>query len=249
MSTTFKKVIDRFNEEGFMEELSGDTTDHGEMKKHLKEAKLYLFIRDLLQDLESHLEDGEKAEIYMPITPGSSSGLFNAGGMAFSYVKKPKSQEYTRLFNSLRENRMLIFTDRRIIFFTVLDYLEEQLFFSYPYEDIRTISIKKDESSYFDTEDSMKKKKMKWYYLDFEVGQNIFSEHLDDKQMEFLMRKFSGIEGMKHINFSDKIQRKKMRDYLLGSIFVSGKLFAWMFILLAIGGIAFSILNILAQFR
>ncbi|MGM0124342.1 hypothetical protein IGI37_001719 [Enterococcus sp. AZ194] len=233
MSTHFKNIFYHLDEQ-----LSASSEDLSESakKKLFGQVKFYIFIQDLLKRVEPLLNNGEEIKGYLPFSPGPNSSIANVGMMGMAYAKTEEARNYVKAFNDVRGNRLMIFTEERMIFMTIVEFLEDQTYFSYPYESIDSIRLKQHTASYFDWEKrfSPKRVKIHWYTFDFQAGNNIFTETLDEKDTELLKEKMNSIEQLKSIMITDNVKRKSTFDFLFSNVNLQLKVLIALIILAAV---------------
>ncbi|KAF1296895.1 hypothetical protein BAU15_14420 [Enterococcus sp. JM4C] len=230
MNSTFKDIFYHLDDQ--LTNTADDLSDQSK-KQLFNQVKFYIFIQEFLEKITPLLEEEEEIKGYLPFSPGPNSSIGNVGFMGMAYARTEEARNYVKTFNDVRGNRLMIFTDKRMIFMTIVEFLEDQTYYSYPYEAIESIRIKQHTVSYFDWEKRFAPKRVKihWYTFDFQSGTNIFTETLDEKDYQLLMEKIKTIEPLQKILITDKVQRSSTFDYLFSNINLQLKLFIAVLIL------------------
>ena len=226
MANLFRKNVRRLNQEiGANVEENVLTKD--QKNQLFRQTKLYIFLQELLDSLKNELAADEHIRAYLPLTTdGSNLSFMNVGYMGLHHPKTQKARDYVKDFNDLRGNRLLVFTDQRLLFLTIIEYLDQGLFYSYPYEEIQVITLKKIETGYFDWSDGFpgKRKKTISYYIDFECGSSIFSELVEEADANLFMEQQQMIEKMTHIEIEKSVHRKHLFDFLINNFHLGYKI-------------------------
>lgn len=239
MPNFFKKAIHR------LEADQDETVTQQEKDLMKKEARMYIFIKDLLKKVEPLLEAGESIEGFLPMTNESNSAMGTSGWMGMGYARQKDARSYVNTFHDTRGNRLMIFTDRRMIFLVVLDFLEDGHFFSHPYDSIKGIRFEKHKIGYFDWQAKgwrNKRKHTYWYTFDFQSGNQIFTEMLSPRDAETLERHLRNIPALSAILVDEHVHRNTTFDY----IFSNTKVATWVYIVSIILLIALIVLPVLA---
>lgn len=194
---SFKDVVYAENER-----LDGELS--GDQKKNLYErSKYYILVKDIEAQISQQLAEGETIQGLQPFTIGDNSAVMNAGMMGLNYATTPAARNYVENFHDTRGNRMLIFTDRRIIFLVIIEFLEDGLFYSYPYEEIHSIFLKKRR-----VRGLSDKYGFDWYVLDFQAGDHIFSDMIFEKDYQLFLSFWEKIPAMKKVPRGKRVWRK-----------------------------------------
>ncbi|MCB5950771.1 hypothetical protein LI951_01670 [Enterococcus sp. BWT-B8] len=250
MANTFRKSVRKLNQEQMNQDASALFSS--EQKNALfKQTKMYIFLQELLESVKGELEAEEEIQSYFPLTTdGPNLSFMNVGYLGIYHPKTEKGRKYIKDFHDLRGNRLLIFTDQRIIFLTIIEYIDQGLFYSYPYEAISVITVKKMKSSYWEREGGFRfiRKKLISYYFDFECENSIFSELIDEADAQLFLEQISEIDKMKNISIRESVYRKRKFDFLINNfqmglrigIFLSYSMIV-LFILFFLLGVVFHI--------
>ncbi|MGC6767622.1 PH domain-containing protein [Enterococcus sp. LJL51] len=191
-------------------------------KKELyKQTRMYIFLRELTESLSStYFKKDETLQTLLPLTTdGANTSFMSLGIIGAYHPKSEKAKKYVREFHDLRGNRLLILTNQRIIFMTIIEYLDEELFYSYPYEEIKKITLKKNTLSYFDWGTSFPPKKtpLHTYFFDFECSNHIFSELLDETDAKILLNQFEKTTTLHPIPIVENTYRKRRFDFFVNN--------------------------------
>ncbi|MGX7200002.1 hypothetical protein [Enterococcus nangangensis] len=198
--------------------------DVAEKKQLFQRTKMYILWQELQELLKDELNTDEEIRYALPITNESNSAVMNSGLLGMTYARSPRAREYVDTFLDLRGNRLLLFTQERIIFLVVVEYLEEGLYYSYPYTSIDQITLQYQKISPFTIStadprvmDIAKAGGDGYYYLDFESQGDIFVEMFYQKDAQRLLEIFDETPALKGKVSSGKIHRRHKRDYVLGN--------------------------------
>ena len=173
----------------------------------------------VLAELEANFLPNEELLHAVPVT-NSNSHLATSGLMGLTYAKKTLAKNYVTDFASLRGNRALLFTNQRLIFVVVLDFLEDGQFFTYPYPSITSIYFKRHKISALSSKaadirvvEMAKAGQDYYYYLDFESDNHYFTEIFSPADAEKLFKIFHEIPGLKNkVNAEPSVYRKLKFD-------------------------------------
>lgn len=204
-------------------------------KTLLTQTKMYIQLQEIIKKITPELAPAEEIIGYMPFTNEANSGMGTSGIMGMTYVTTPEAKNYRDNFLDLRGNRLMIFTQERMIFMVIIDFLETQSFFSHPYESIDGIRFEKHQVGYFDWDNRKflpKRKKLNWYTLDFQAGKNVFTEILQEKEAQQFASYLTDIPKLKAVTADNRTHRKNLFDYLFSNTHLAYNLFNGFFILL-----------------
>ncbi|WP_239644548.1 PH domain-containing protein [Enterococcus crotali] len=205
MINPFKIVINQLNNE--IRADSKKELNAQQKKKLFNQTKMYIFLQDFIEKIKPYLEEDETIQAYLPMTnDGQNVSAVGLGLLGMYHPESEEAKAYVKDFNDLRGNRLLIFTDQRMIFTTIIEFLDQKTFFSYPYTTIKAITLKENKTSYFDWDDSFPPKRVALfsYTFDFESENHIFSEMLGQRDADILKRQLSDIPGLKEIFVTTK---------------------------------------------
>lgn len=200
--------------------------------KLFRQAKMYILWQQLQELMEKELHVGEEILHAMPMTNENNSQVFTSGLMGMSYARTPLARSYVETFYDIRGNRLLLFTNERLIFFVVLDYLESGKYYTYSYEKIENIYLKRFKISAFSLRSSdpqvmavAKQGEDHYYLLDFEADGHYLEEIFPPKDAEKLLEIFGEIPQLKDkVNAHKKIYRKRKWDRVFANPFAALRL-------------------------
>lgn len=221
MGNTFRRSIRELDQQN-----NNDFSMSRFQKKELfHQTKMYIFLQELIESIKKEqLNADETIRSFLPLTTdGGNLSSLNVGMMGLYHPKSEAAKKYVRDFHDLRGNRLLIFTDQRIIFMTIIEYLDQKLFYSYPYDKIHAITLKKNTLTYFDWSVGFPpaRKKLYTYFFDFECEQAIFSELFTEKDGKLVLEQLEKNDGMKKITASEDVYRRRGFDKLLNNPLLS----------------------------
>jgi hypothetical protein len=237
MPNPFKSTIKQINNE----------LSNQQKKELYNQTKMYIFLQDFIEQLKTHLHEEEEIVAYLPMTAdGENASVVGVGLLGMYHPTTEAAKAYIKEFNDLRGNRVLVFTNQRMIFTTIIEFLDKQPFFSYPYSTIRAITLKQNKLSYFDWENrfSPKRLTLHTYTFDFESDNHIFSELLSERDAEILKRQLAEIPALQTILVTKEIYREKRFDRVVNNPVLAYRLIYYFSIiavvvfllLLALGG-------------
>lgn len=239
MINPFKIVINQLNNE--IRADSKKELNAQQKKKLFNQTKMYIFLQDFIEKIKPYLEEDETIQAYLPMTnDGQNISAVGLGLLGMYHPESEEAKAYVKDFNDLRGNRLLIFTDQRMIFTTIIEFLDQKTFFSYPYTTIKAITLKENKTSYFDWDDSFPPKRVALfsYIFDFESENHIFSEMLGQRDADILKRQLSDIPELKEIVVTTKIYRKRTFDRIVNNPVLAYRLTFYFFNILAIVALA-----------
>ncbi|GGC82881.1 hypothetical protein [Enterococcus wangshanyuanii] len=191
-----------------------------QQKKDLyDQTKMYIFLQDFIEQIKKQLDEGEEISAYLPLTSdGENASVVGSGLLGMYHPKTEAAKAYLKEFNDLRGNRVLIFTNHRMIYTTIIEFLDHQPVFSYPYETIKAITLKQNKASYFNWNNFKPTRSfLSTYTFDFESENHIFSELLSERDADILKRQLAEIPLLKTILVTDTIYRKKRFDQVVNN--------------------------------
>lgn len=230
----FKKSVKQLNGKNSIVDKESLTPKEKERLK--KQTQMYILLKELIKDFSSHFEEGEEIIEYFPFTNEENSAIGTNGPLGMMYVNSDKGKEYVKRFNDLRGNRLLIATNKRLYFFVVLEYIEEKLFYSHPYEEIEGILLKKHKVSYFEWKSALHviRGHSFWYTLDFQSGPNVFTDTLTAEDGERFLALSEKVPEIKQILERNKVKRKNKFDYIFSNMHLAIKVVTIAFIAVVI---------------
>ncbi|EOL43289.1 PH domain-containing protein [Enterococcus caccae] len=235
MVNPFKKVINQINKE-----ITNNTKSelNTQQKSNLfNQTKMYIFLQDFIEKMNPYLEVGEKIYAYLPMTTdGQNASVVGLGLLGMYHPETEEAKAYVKNFKDLRGNRILIFTNQRMIFTTIIEFLDQRTFFSYPYTTIKAITLKENKMSYFDWDTSFPPKRVALYTytFDFESQDHIFSELLSQRDADILKRQLLEIPALQNILVTKKIYRERRFDRIVNNPVLAYRLTYYFFNVLVI---------------
>lgn len=247
MRNPFKKAFWQLNDE-----LAGKQDLSTQDKKRLfEQTKMYIFLQDFLKKLTPYLEEGEVIQAYLPMTNQENTAVATGGIMGMAYAREPEARAYVENFHDVRGNRLLVFTNQRMLFVVIVEFLEERLFYSYPYDSIQSILFKKHKIGYFDWSAATIgaiRKQTHYYTLDFQAGNHIFTEMLAEDDGVIFQRQLETIPALQGILLGEKVQRERKFDLIFSNASLQLKLLYGLSILLVLFLVLYVILLVLGAF-
>lgn len=247
MRNPFKKAFWQLNDE-----LAGKQDLSTQDKKRLfEQTKMYIFLQDFLKKLTPYLEEGEVIQAYLPMTNQENTAVATGGIMGMAYAREPEARAYVENFHDVRGNRLMVFTNQRMLFVVIVEFLEERLFYSYPYDSIQSILFKKHKIGYFDWSAATIgaiRKQTHYYTLDFQAGNHIFTEMLAEDDGVIFQRQLETIPALQGILLGEKVQRERKFDLIFSNASLQLKLLYGLSILLVLFLVLYVILLVLGAF-
>ncbi|WP_302372781.1 PH domain-containing protein [Enterococcus asini] len=247
MRNPFKKAFWQLNDE-----LAGKQDLSTQDKKRLfEQTKMYIFLQDFLKKLTPYLEEGEVIQAYLPMTNQENTAVATGGIMGMAYAREPEARAYVENFHDVRGNRLLVFTNQRMLFVVIVEFLEERLFYSYPYDSIQSILFKKHKIGYFDWSAATIgaiRKQTHYYTLDFQAGNHIFTEMLAEDDGVIFQRQLETIPALQGILLGEKVQRERKFDLIFSNASLHLKLLYGLSILVVLFLVLYVLLLVLGAF-
>ncbi|MFS0997526.1 hypothetical protein [Enterococcus gallinarum] len=235
----FKQIVDSENRR-----LRNEVTQD-EKNRLLANGKTYIFFQELMTEIQSLLDKDETVQGYLPLSTSGNLAISNQGIAGLSYARTERAKQYVAQFNDTRSNRLFVFSEKRILFLVIIDFLDDQTYFSYPYSSIPAFSLKTRKLNRFEKPED--EQIMFWAYFDFQSDSHIFSDVLTKKDYQLFQHFHDTIPALKKIPITEKIHRKNPLDYIISNWHFNYRLMIFvnlLLILLAIGlvlGIVFGI--------
>lgn len=175
----------------------------------------YIFWQEFLEDIKQLLAADESIIGYLPLTTEGNMTFTNQGMGGLAYARTEKAQEYISLFQDTRGNRLLVFTEKRLLFFVLIDYLDEGSYFSYPYETISAFTWKQRKPM---RHESAEATDILFYgFFDFQSDAGIFSEVLTKKDYQLFLDFHTQIPSLSKIPINEKVYRKNVLDRFMSN--------------------------------
>lgn len=212
-------------------------------KKTLFErTKYYILFQDVIADLKEQLHPDEAITGYLPITNQKNSMTASAGPWGLSYANTPRGKAYVKEFKDTRGNRLFVFTNQRLIYLTVLEFIEEGRYFSYPYDKFQTITIKPYQVSLF------KPKTVEnpyWYLLDFQADKRIVTELLTKEDAAYFRKQWQQNDLTNTLPIEESVKRGSRFDFFVSNVDLGIKVQYWISMLLILVMILLVVLLVL----
>lgn len=193
-------------------------------------------MQTMLRELQTKLAVDEEIIDYLPLTNAHNTAVETSGWMGLSHATKPLAQQYMQLFDDLRGNRLLLFTNQRMLLVFPVDFFEAGRFTSYFYQDIPGIMLRQNKASVW-TRLLKKKNEASWYVLDFQSKAGIFSETLQPFQKEQFLKTIAKIPAAQAVPIGSRLRRKNKFDQIVNNFEYTLKVgyffnFLWFLLLL-----------------
>lgn len=204
-------------------------TDYLRRKYKEREAKLFITMQQVLAQVNDLLAPDEKIINFMPMTDENNSQMATGGVMGMYNIKTLAGKDYMKAQDSLRGNRLMIFTDRRIIFFILIEFIDDPTqYFSYQYSELHNVKLREHKQKVPLPENGVEPEDV-WYGLDFETdNKHIFTEFLTQENGQLFKKNLLTIPSMQGIKLTDKVTINSRFDLIFGN--VNGVL-GWMMVL------------------
>lgn len=187
----------------------------------MKQAKMYITLSDVLVKLKKVLAPGEQIINLMPFSNENAANTGNNGLGGMVAVRTQAGRDYIRQQHSLRDNRLLVFTNQRMLFLVLVEFIDNpQQYFSYPYDQIKAIKFKKHRASAPKKDQTpWQRQHYAWYTLDFQTeDDHVFTEMLDGYNAQLFKQNLLTIPGMQTIEISQHVHRRRVFDWLFSNI-------------------------------
>lgn len=229
----FKRSVSDLEKPSDQQTVQQDLTT-SEKKQLFLRTKMYVILQEVMEELQEYFAPEEEIIGYLPFTNQENSTAATVGIAGMMHVKTPRGRDYLETFHELRGNRLLVFTNKKIYFMVVLEFIEEKLFNAYDYESIAKIKFKKSQTSYreWQSNKGFKKETITHYTLDFQAGDHVFTETLTDTDGQKFLALREQIPALKAIELSNKVTRNSFMDYVFSNINFSIRTFtilSWLF--------------------
>ncbi|WP_125606112.1 hypothetical protein [Lapidilactobacillus bayanensis] len=214
-------------------------TPYLRQKYRERQAALYITMQQVLDQLTKLLEPDEKIINFMPMTDEQNSQFATGGVMGMYHPKTTAAQKYMHEQDSLRGNRIMAFTNKRMIFFIVIEFLDDpNQYFSYEYSALHSIKLKRHSQVVPTDHRGLKRVTDAWYTLDFETDdRHIFTEILTSENGQLFKKNTLTIPAMKNISITDRVTRIKKLDMYFSNVAGQYGCFMW-FGIIWLGGLA-----------
>jgi len=219
-SNKFKAAVDQLTAPKKTVEIDSETLTSSQKKDLLEQTKMYIFLQELLEKIKPYLSDNEEIIDYLPLTNEENSRAGTVGVMGMTYATTTEARDYLNTFYNLRGNRLIIFTNERMIFLTIIEFLESRVYFSYPYESIHAFKLKKHKVSYLDWKSAVVASRghSYWYTLDFQSNDHVFTEMLTEDDAAIFKRQLLEIPPLQTILVDEKVHRNTKADLVISNV-------------------------------
>lgn len=195
-------------------------TPYLQQKYRERKAALYITMQQVLDQVTTLLAADEKIINFMPMTDEQNSQVATAGIMGMYHPKTEAAKSYMNEQDSLRGNRIMVFTNKRMIFFIVIEFLDDpKQYFYYQYSALHAIKLKKHSQVEPIDHQGLKRVTTAWYTLDFETDdRHIFTEILTPENGQLFKKNALTIPAMQGILISDKVSRVNLFDFIFSNV-------------------------------
>lgn len=200
-----------------------------------RRMSLEIALQRVIKQATALLAPDEKIINLLPMTNEDNSAAATDGVMGMYAPHTQAARNYIKSQDNLRGNRLMIFTNQRIIFFIVVEFIDDpSAYFSYRYENLQHIKLKKHKTSVPKGSEYSHvftgREYSYWYTFDFETADgHIFTEILTRRNAWLVKKNLLEIPGMQHIDVSDKVVRHQLLNMLLGNVNMQLTIFQWQF--------------------
>lgn len=205
-------------------------TPYLQQKYRERQASLYITMRQILDQVTALLDDDEKIINFMPMTDEQNSQVATGGVMGMYHPKSTAAKNYMHEQDSLRGNRLMVFTNKRMIFFIVIEFLDNtEQYFSYKYSALHAVKLKKHSQVIPTDHKGLKRVTDTWYTLDFQTDdRHIFTEILTPENGNLFKKNVLTIPAMQNIVLTDKVTRIKKLDLFFSNAAGQYSFFMWL---------------------
>lgn len=99
-------------------------------------------IGNVINKINNILGKEEKIILLIPITNEKNEAYFSDGSYGWYAASNKEAIDYSRIFKDTIGNRLLIFTNKRLIFINLIRFIDNYDYHNYLYGDIKDIKIK-----------------------------------------------------------------------------------------------------------
>lgn len=215
----FKKSVTDLEQKTQVPTPQNDFTPQ-EKKELFLRTKMYVILQDIIEELKNNFATDEEIVGYIPFTNEDNSAAATAGLLGMMHVNTPQGKDYLNSFHELRGHRLFLFTNKKMYFMVVLEFIEEQRFYTYDYNSIHKIKLKKKSIKYREWQSLTRSVKGEsiYYTFDFQAGERIFTEMLTKEEGEKFLGIRENIPALKEIPLSDSVSRNSLFDYLFSNV-------------------------------
>ncbi|MFD1465329.1 hypothetical protein ACFQ4L_04385 [Lapidilactobacillus mulanensis] len=219
LTNPFVEVVNQMN--GIPKKYEPKSTPELRQKYQERQVALYITMQDVLTKVTQLLGDGEKIVNFLPMTNEDNTAAATDGIMGMYAPQTDESKEYIKAQDSLRGNRLMVFTNQRIIFFIVVEFIDDQSqYFSYEYDQMPAIKFKKHQMKAPKKGDIViNQDQQTWYTLDFETKDgHVFQEFLTADNGKVFKQNLLTIPAMSQIRITNHATRNNRFDLIFGNI-------------------------------
>lgn len=206
----FKEVVYQENQR------LGKLMDEAQVQSLYQRSKYYILMQEIKAKLTPQLPADEPILAYLPLTNTDNTALMNTGINGPAYARSKAAREYVEKFHDTRGNRLMVFTKRQILFLVVVDFLEDNQYFSYPYSSLQSIFVEKYQRNYFD--EKFRRQRFTCYFVDFQSEAHVFIEALSEQDYQEFCRIKEQISAFAAVPKSNHVQRNSRLDRILHKI-------------------------------
>lgn len=131
MCISYREIINNFNKTKDIKSLIDSNDD----RKNI--------IGNVINKIFKILNREEKIVLLVPITNENNNSCFSDGTYGWYVASNKEAIDYSRTFKDTIGNRLLVLTNRRVIFMNLIRFIDTYDYNNYKYSDIEDIKIKK----------------------------------------------------------------------------------------------------------
>lgn len=205
-----------------------------QQRYNARQAAMYITMQTVMTKVTGMLAPGEKIINLMPMTNEQNSAAATDGIMGMYAAKTAPAKRYLHEQDSLRGNRLMVFTTTRILFFIVIEFLDDDsAYFSYPYSSLKAIQLSERHMSIPASRPAKQAKQaapagkqppfwqrehLSWYVLDFQTTDNhVFTESLTAANGALFKHNSLTIPGMRDIEITAHPTRNTRFDAVMSN--------------------------------
>lgn len=220
----FIEVVNSFN--GLTNQPTTSTlSTEMQQRRQKRTVSMYLTMRTVMAQVQELLAPDEKIINLLPMTDESNSAAATGGVMGMYVPKTDTTKAYMKDQASLRGNRLMVFTNERIIFFIVIEFLDDpKQYFSYNYDQLPSVKLVDKRVSFPSNENFWKRAYMHYYSVDFETSdKHVFTEFLTKQNGELFKQNLLTIPGLANTQVTNGVTRANKFDYLFSNVSLATK--------------------------
>lgn len=130
MCISYREIINDYNETKDIESLINSKDN----RKNI--------IGNVINKIKHILEKEEKIILLVPVTNERNGSCFSDGSYGWYAASNKEAINYSRIFKDTIGNRLLIFTNKRLVFINLIRFIDNYDHHNYLYGDIEDIKIK-----------------------------------------------------------------------------------------------------------